>query len=93
MNAAVLNGTDAPDQITFDALPGSQAILQAHWSTYFTAGDVAGIAAFGMNALRIPIGFWAFNNTDTPYHQGAEYWLDQAIVWAREYGVKVLIDV
>ena len=88
-----MNGSTAPDEITYDAQEGAAASLENHWSTYFTEGDVAGIAGFGMNALRIPIGYWAFNNTGTPFLSGAQDYLDQAIEWARAYGMQVLVDV
>ena len=95
MNQAVMNipGLSIPDQKTFDQQMTASVDLQAHWSTYFTQGDVAGLAAFGMNALRIPIGFWAFDNTGTPFQSGAQYWLDQAIGWARQYNMQILLDV
>ena len=42
--------------------------------------------------LRIPIGYWAYDNSNTPYIQGADAFLDQAIGWARSAGMKVWID-
>lgn len=42
--------------------------------------------------MRIPIGFWSFNNTGTPYITGADAYLEKAIGWARTYGIKVLVD-
>jgi len=36
-----------------------------------------------MNVVRIPIGFWAFNATGTPYVGGAAEYLDRAVEWAR----------
>ena len=44
-------------------------------------------------SIRIPIGFWAFNNTNTKYISGAEKHLDQAIGWARAHNIKVLVDI
>lgn len=92
MNVDVFNGTSAIDQYTFDNTTGAQAKLQAHWASYFTEADVAKIASWGMNAMRIPIGYWAYNNTGTQYIQGADAYLEQAIGWARTYGLKVLVD-
>lgn len=43
--------------------------------------------------VRIPIGFWAYDNTDTPYVKGAADYIDAAIDWARGTGLKVLIDL
>ena len=83
---------NAVDQWTFDSIPGAEAALQTHWSTWFTEEDIKNIAATGINALRIPIGYWAFDNSNTPYIQGAEQFLDLAIGWARTYGLKVWVD-
>ena len=43
--------------------------------------------------MRIPIGFWAYNNTGTPYITGADAYLEKAIGWARNSGMKVCVDM
>ena len=50
------------------------------------------LASYGFNALRIPIGYWAFDNSGTPYNTGAADYLDKAIGWARNANMKVLVD-
>ncbi|CAK3855429.1 glycoside hydrolase [Lecanosticta acicola] len=87
-------GTNATDQYTFDQTPNAAATLKKHWETYFTEVDVEKIASWGINALRIPIGYWAYDddNDDTPYLRGADEYMEKAIVWARKYGLKVLVD-
>lgn len=47
--------------------------------------------ANNLSSLRIPVGFWAYNNTGTPYIQGADDYLEQALGWCRNHGLKVLI--
>lgn len=78
--------------MVFDSVSGAKAALEKHWSTYFTESDIRKIASTGMNALRIPIGYWAYNNAGTPYHQGADAYLEKAIGWARSNGMKVRVD-
>jgi glucan 1,3-beta-glucosidase len=52
------------------------------------------MASFGLNHVRIPIGYWALNPLDgDPYVQGQLPILDQAIGWAKSAGIKVLLDV
>ncbi|KAH9842280.1 glycoside hydrolase family 5 protein [Teratosphaeria destructans] len=92
MNADLFDNTSAVDQYTFDQTDGAAAKLQNHWDTYFMESDVQQIAAWGLNALRIPIGYWAYNNSNTPYISGADAYLEKAIGWARKYGLKVLVD-
>lgn len=92
MNSTMFEGTSATDQWSFDSTSGAAAKLEEHWSTYFTEWDVEQIASFGLNAVRIPIGFWAYDNTNTPYISGADAYLEKAIGWCRTHGIKVLID-
>nr|POE53444.1 glucan 1,3-beta-glucosidase [Quercus suber] len=91
MNSDVFEGLDAIDQYTFDQTGGARARLEAHWSSYFTEVDVQKIASWGINALRIPIGYWAFTDA-APYLSGADAYLEKAISWARAAGLKVLVD-
>ncbi|AQZ13219.1 EXG1 (YLR300W) and SPR1 (YOR190W) [Zygosaccharomyces parabailii] len=69
--------------------------LEAHWQSWFTEKDFADIQAMGFNLVRIPIGYWAFETLpDDPYVSGhQEKYLDQAIEWARTYGLKVWVDL
>jgi glucan 1,3-beta-glucosidase len=63
-----------------------------HWNSYYTEGDIKTIAATGINALRIPIGFWAYDNSNTPYIKGADVFLERALGWAKNANMKVWID-
>lgn len=46
-----------------------------------------------MNSLRIPVGYWAYDRFDSPYHAGADTWMEKAIDWARAADMKVLVDL
>ncbi|TAQ86288.1 hypothetical protein B7494_g5397 [Chlorociboria aeruginascens] len=94
MNGDVFTGafSDAADQYTFDSISGAPAALDQHWSTWFNETDIQALSATGINALRIPIGYWAYDNTGTPYQKGADVYLEKAIGWARTAGMKVWID-
>lgn len=71
----------------------AQSILQEHWATWATLADFQKIADSGFNVVRIPIGFWAYDNSNTPYVSGAAPYIDSAIDWARATGLKVIIDL
>jgi len=78
-------------QLGTDAALG---ILQPHWNSWCTLTDFQKIAASGFNTVRIPIGYWAFQLVDgEPYTSGAAPYLDSAIDWARQTGLKVWIDL
>jgi glucan 1,3-beta-glucosidase len=52
------------------------------------------VIAAGLNHVRVPIGFWAYDiSGGEPYIQGQAEYLDRVIEWARNYNVKVMIDL
>jgi glucan 1,3-beta-glucosidase len=68
--------------------------LNQHWSTWITEEDFENIASFGLNHVRIPIGYWAFQPlADDPYVQGQRQYLNQALGWAQKYNLSVWIDL
>lgn len=68
-------------------------VLKPHWDSWVQLSDFQKIADSGFNVVRIPIGYWAFDNSNSPYAQGAAPYLDKAIEWARQVGVKVILDL
>ncbi|KAF4633217.1 hypothetical protein G7Y89_g4895 [Cudoniella acicularis] len=91
------NGGGVVDEYTFTQTLGPQAAqnqLTQHWASWITEADFQEIASFGLNHVRIPIGYWALNPLPgDPYVQGQLPFLDQAIVWARNAGLKVMLDL
>ncbi|ODQ64453.1 exo-1,3-beta glucanase [Nadsonia fulvescens var. elongata DSM 6958] len=70
------------------------ARLQTHWQTFYTEQDFIDMAAYGLNHVRIPIGYWAFQLLDNdPYVQGQEAYMEKALEWARAAGLKAWIDL
>jgi glucan 1,3-beta-glucosidase len=91
------NGGGVVDEYTLTAALGkqnAQSRLTQHWSTFITEADFKEIASFGLNHVRIPVGYWAFNpNSAEPYVQGQLPFLDNAIRWARNAGLRVMLDL
>lgn len=68
--------------------------LRYHWDTWITEADFAAIAAAGLNHVRLPIGYWAFEVAPgEPYIQGQLQYLYKAINWAQNHGLKVIVDL
>ncbi|KAI1335594.1 glucan 1,3-beta-glucosidase precursor [Xylariaceae sp. FL0016] len=68
--------------------------LEAHWSSWITADDLADIASKGLNFVRIPVGYWSVTPLDgEPYVSGAYKHLGYALDWAQSNGLKVMIDL
>ena len=88
---------NAVDQWSFDSIAGAGDALEAHYASYFNETHVALLKSYGINALRIPIGFWAYDASGTPYYglglgKGADAYLEQAVGWAKAAGMKVWVD-
>ncbi|KAG8732972.1 exo-1,3-beta-glucanase [Ceratobasidium sp. 414] len=72
----------------------AQSKLKTHWDSWITESDFSAIAAAGLNHVRIPIGYWAFDiSGGEPYHQGQYPYLLKAVQWAQNHGIKVLVDL
>ncbi|KAJ6575428.1 exo-beta-1,3-glucanase [Mycena capillaripes] len=85
------------DEWTFASLQSrstATAALTNHWNTWITEADFAAIAAAGLNHVRLPIGFWAWDvSGGEPYIQGQLPYLDKAVTWAGNHGLKLIVDL
>lgn len=70
-------------------------VMREHWSTFIMETDFKFISENGLNAVRIPVGWWiACDPTPPqPYVGGSLKILDNAFLWARKYNLKVIIDL
>lgn len=59
--------------------------VQEHWSTYIVEEDFKFIKKNGLNAVRIPVGWWIASdpNPPKPYVGGSLLALDNAFSWAQ----------
>jgi glucan 1,3-beta-glucosidase len=69
----------------------ARTILQIHRDNFITEADFKWIADHGLNALRLPVGYWIFS-PEAPFVGGTEY-VDKALDWAEQYGLKVILDL
>jgi len=96
----------AKDQLSFDNIAGALDALNGtngkagYWQNYIQEEDFEALKTAGINALRIPIGYWAYVDSSNSssmngqkYVQGAADIMDQLIIWARKNGLKVWIDL
>ncbi|KAK5134041.1 hypothetical protein LTR08_007046 [Meristemomyces frigidus] len=68
--------------------------LESHWSSFIQEGDFSEMKDFGINMVRIPIGYWSVSPlSGDPYVQGAYTFLGEALDWANAQGIKVMIDL
>lgn len=93
MTPSVFRDTQASDEYTLCRALGDRAAerLNKHRETFITADDFQWIKARGLNAIRLPIGYWTFD-APTPF-VSAERFVDFAFAQAQQNGLKVLLDL
>ncbi|KAF8481709.1 exo-beta-1,3-glucanase [Russula ochroleuca] len=97
---SLFDGTGNPaivDEWTFAQFQDrsvAKTTLVNHWNTWITEVDFELIAGAGLNHVRIPIGYWAYQVAPgEPYIQGQHEYLLKAIGWAGNNGLKVIVDL
>ncbi|GJW68266.1 probable glucan 1,3-beta-glucosidase A [Tanacetum coccineum] len=70
-------------------------IMKDHWETFIAEKDFKFIAESGLNAVRIPVGWWTASDPSPPkpFVGGSLQYLDKAFVWAKKYNLKVILDL
>ncbi|KAH7565698.1 hypothetical protein JRO89_XS08G0002200 [Xanthoceras sorbifolium] len=74
---------------------GPDKAPQDHWNSYITDADFNFLSSHGINAVRIPVGWWIAKdpNPPKPFVGGSLQALDNAFTWAHKYGMKVIVDL
>lgn len=68
--------------------------VRQHYETFVSEDDFRRMSAMGLNAVRIPVPWYAFGSQ----HERESYiscvdYLDRANEWASKYGMRVLLDL
>lgn len=90
---SVFEGLKARDELSLCRELGDQtaAVLQLHRDNFITEADFAWIAAHGLNAVRLPVGYWVFGD-EAPF-VGAIQYVDRAFEWAAQHKLGILLDL
>jgi len=93
MVPGVYRGTDAQDEYSLCETLGGQAKdrLDHHRETWITEEDFRWIKSHGLNAVRLPVGYWALE-APKPYVECARF-LAFALEQAQRHGLKLLLDL
>ncbi|XP_057419357.1 probable glucan 1,3-beta-glucosidase A [Lotus japonicus] len=70
-------------------------IMRDHWNKYITEDDFKFMSENGLNAVRIPVGWWIAKDPTPPkpFVGGSLAVLDNAFTWAQKHGMKVIVDL
>jgi len=74
---------------------GAAEVLRRHRETHTTKQDFEQIKAVGMNAVRLPIGYWILQGPGKgePYIGPALEYVDHAVKWAEDCGLQIVLDL
>lgn len=70
-------------------------VIKRHRDTHTTKADFAAIKACGLNAVRLPVGYWVLlgPSDGEPYVGPALEYVDRAVDWAEECGLQIVLDL
>jgi len=90
---SLFHGTGAEDEYTFCERAGANESrrLKHFRDTFVTKQDFEWLGAHGIQAVRLPVGYWMFGGA-APYAPTVSY-VDKAFRWAQQTGLRVLIDL
>ena len=68
-----------------------------HWNTWTTQADITEMKSYGLNIIRIPVGYWirediVYSNSEH-FPQGGLHYLEQICGWASDAGIYIIIDL
>lgn len=64
-----------------------------HFETFITKEDIKRIAGWGLDHIRIPLDYDIVSNEDGSFIEEGFSYIDRALLWAKEYGLHVILDV
>ena len=89
----LFKGTQAVDEYTYCQQAGKLELkrLKEFRDTFITREDFVWLAEHGVQAVRLPVGYWMFGGEE-PYVKTLSY-VDKVFEWAEGTGLKVLLDL
>lgn len=75
----------------------ANTVFQSHWNTWITQNDITQMQSYGLNTIRIPVGYWMLESlvySDSEHFpQGAATYLERLCGWASNAGFYIIIDM
>lgn len=97
----VMKSWDCPTTSEFDCVSAlgqatANTNFQDHWGTWITADDFTLMVSYGLNTVRIPVGYWLYEaivDVSEHFPQGGIEFLDQVVGYAKDAGIYVILDL
>ena len=66
-----------------------------HFATFITRDDIARIASWGMDHVRLPVDYFTFEDDANPgvYKEDTLFYVDQCLAWCKELGLNMILDL
>lgn len=68
-----------------------------HWNTWITKDDISQMKQYGLNTIRVPVGYWMkediVDRDSEHFPKGGFEYLARLCGWARDEGLYVVIDL
>lgn len=103
MTPELFSGVSGSDETIFmEEKPNAAEAIEEHWQTFITEEDFEWLSNHGINYVRLPIPWWLYGETFTYTHEEVTHtvtyarsfeYIQQAMVWAEEYDIQVLLDL
>ena len=67
-----------------------------HWNTWIDQSDIQTMVSYGLNTIRIPVGYWMMEELvlrSEHFPQGGLEYLQRICRWASDAGLYIIIDM
>lgn len=75
----------------------ADAAFQSHWSSWVTQDDLSTMSGYGLNTIRVPVGYWInedlVDRSSEYFPQGGLEHLDNLVGWAADAGMYIIMDL
>jgi len=75
----------------------ANSAFQNHWDSWITQADIAQMQGYGLNAIRVPVGYWMMESLvyadSEHFPQGGITYLERLCGWASDAGFYIIIDL
>lgn len=71
--------------------------FKGHWDTWITETDFIEMVEYGINTVRIPLGYWLMESIvykdSEHFPQGGLAYLEKVVGWAAKHSIYVILDL
>lgn len=74
----------------------AQEAFVHHWDSWFTESDVKLLKSYGINTVRIAVGFWIIEDLvmcDEHFPSGGIHYLRKGLKWLQHSNISVILDL